>query len=125
VLPRGPLLLAVLLVIGFGALGLFPPYYSFSQELAPRHQGKVTGSLGCICWLAMALLQEAVGESVQQTGSYTLSMTLAGLAPLLGLAALLLLWGAAPAPQPVPPPEPLPAPRSEAVQVAGQTTALP
>jgi hypothetical protein len=70
----------------------------------------------------MALLQEAVGDAVQRTGSYTLSMSLAALAPLLGLTALLVLWGHAPAPQPVePPPELLPAPRSEAIQPAGST----
>jgi ACS family hexuronate transporter-like MFS transporter len=131
VLPRGPLLLGMLLVIGFGALGVFPLYYSFSQELTTRHQGKLTGSLGCICWLAMALLQEAVGNVVQRTGSYTLSIGLAGLAPLIGLAGLLLLWGPATAHQPTTPVLPdespdtwrlAPAARDE-VQTAGSVTA--
>ena len=91
-LGRGALLLGLLLVIGFAALGLFPIYYSFSQELTTRHQGKLTGSLGCICWLSMYVLQAGVGESVKATGSYTTGVALAGLAPLIGLAVLLLLW---------------------------------
>jgi hypothetical protein len=91
-LPRGPLLLGVLLVIGFGALGLFPNYYSFSQELTARHQGKVTGALGCSCWLAMAPVHEAVGDVVKQTGSYSAGMAAAGFAPLVGAAALFLFW---------------------------------
>jgi sugar phosphate permease len=92
-LGRGPLLLGLLLVIGFAALGLFPVYYSFSQELTTRHQGKVTGSLGCICWLSMYALHTAVGESIKATGSYSMGVALAGLAPLVGLTALVLLWG--------------------------------
>ncbi len=130
-LPRGPLLLGLLLVIGFGALGVFPLYYSFSQELTTRHQGKLTGALGCICWLAMALLQEVVGDVVQRTGSYTQSIALAGLAPLIGLVALLLLWGPATARQPTAPALPNESPDAwrlapltgEGVPTAGSVTA--
>jgi ACS family hexuronate transporter-like MFS transporter len=93
VLPSGPLLLVVLLIIGFGALGLFPNYYSFSQELTVRHQGKVTGLLGCINWMAMALLHQLIGVSIKETGSYALGMTLAGLAPLAGFCVLFFVWG--------------------------------
>jgi ACS family hexuronate transporter-like MFS transporter len=102
--PRGPLLLALLLVIGFGALGVFPCYYAFSQELTTRHQGKLTGALGFICWMSLALLHDVVGNHVKQTGSYEDVIRLAGLAPLVGLVALLLLWGKTPAPvaQPAP-----------------------
>ena len=60
------------LVIGFAALGLFPNYYSFTQEWTiSGHQGKLTGALGCICWLAMSLLHEVVGDSINKvrTGS--------------------------------------------------------
>jgi ACS family hexuronate transporter-like MFS transporter len=92
-LPAGPLLLASLLVIGFAALGLFPNYYSFSQEITVQYQGKVTGALGCTCWLSMSLLHEVVGDSVKRTGSYSQAMAAAGLVPLIGLAALVLFWG--------------------------------
>jgi MFS family permease len=100
ILPAGWLLLGLLLIIGFGALGLFPQYYSFSQELTTQHQGKLTGALGCINWLAMSLLHEVVGDSVKQTGNYSQGVCLAGLAPLLGLLVLLLFWGRSPATEP-------------------------
>jgi ACS family hexuronate transporter-like MFS transporter len=100
VLPAGPLLLGILLLIGFAALGLFPAYYSFSQDLTVEHQGKLTGALGCICWLAMALLHEVVGDVVERSGSYSAGVAAAGLVPLVGLAALLALWGRDPILQP-------------------------
>ena len=98
VLTHPALLLAVLLVIGFASLGLFPNYYSFTQSLTTAHQGKVTGSLGCINWLGMYVLQAGVGEMVKQTGKYSLAVALVGLVPLLGVATLVLFWGAAPEP---------------------------
>jgi ACS family hexuronate transporter-like MFS transporter len=91
-LPKGPALLVVLLVIGFATLGLFPNYYSFTQELTARHQGRLTGTLGCINWLAVAGVQALVGVLVEKTGSHTVGMLIAGTAPLAGALALLLLW---------------------------------
>ncbi len=102
VLPTGPLLLGVLLLIAFAALGVFPVYYSLTQELTARHQGKLVGATGCICWMSMALMQELAGESVMVTGSYSLGMSLAGLCPMVGLIALVLLWGQNPKPVPLP-----------------------
>jgi ACS family hexuronate transporter-like MFS transporter len=92
-LPTGFVLLGVLLVIGFGALGVFPNYYSFSQDLTVRHQGKLTGILGCCCWIGMACWQLLIGWMVKHTGSYTVCFVISGLAPLVGFLALLLLWG--------------------------------
>jgi MFS transporter, ACS family, hexuronate transporter len=83
---------AVLLVVGFGSLGVFPMYYAFSQELTTRHQGKVTGCLGCTTWLVMALLHELVGDRVKETHNYAEGLALAGLAPLIGLTALVFFW---------------------------------
>ncbi len=118
-LPPGPLLLGLLLLIGFATLGLFPAYYSFSQELTVRHQGKLTGALGCICWMSMALMQEVVGIVVGRTGSYQEGVAAAGLLPLVGVAALALLWGKTPQPRVVPVvEETAPRPHSEAVRLA-------
>lgn len=96
ILPRGGLLLASFLVIGFGSLGLFPPYYSLTQEISRRNQGLVTGSLGCITWIASSYMQEWVGNTVKATGSYGAALFFAGWVPLVGCAAL-LFWGRSPA----------------------------
>ncbi len=92
-LPAGPLLLLVLLLVGFGALGVMPAYYSFSQDLTVKHQGMLTGVLSCLCWLGMAAWQEIVGHLVENTKSYTICLILAGAFPLVGFVALMALWG--------------------------------
>jgi MFS transporter, ACS family, hexuronate transporter len=89
---RGPLLLGLLLLIGAGALGLFPNYYAFGQEISKKHQGLVVGSLATFAWLATGLMQNFVGQTIQATGSYTGSMALMGIAPFLAFLVLWLLW---------------------------------
>jgi len=91
-LPRGPMLLGILLLIGFGALGLFPNYYSLTQELSTRHQGKVTGALGCTTWVCTAAMQKLVGRQIEATGSYADGIFVVGLLPLVACLALLLFW---------------------------------
>jgi len=91
-LPAGWALLGIFLVIGFGALGLFPNYYAFSQELTAKHQGKLTGTLGCINWVAMAIMQPLVGARIDETRSYADGIMAVGLAPLIGFAAAIAFW---------------------------------
>lgn len=91
-LPRGWALLGVLLVVAAASLGLFPCYYSFSQELSTRHQGKVTGILGTVAWATSSPCQKLFGWLADETQSFNEGIALAGLAPLLGYAALILLW---------------------------------
>lgn len=91
-LPAGWPLLGVLLLAGSGSLGLFPCYYSFSQELSVKHQGKVTGLLGTFAWAMTSPLHSFFGWVIDQTKSYDAGMALAGLCPLAGAAALLFLW---------------------------------
>jgi ACS family hexuronate transporter-like MFS transporter len=86
-------LVPMLLLVGFGSLAVFPCYYSFSQDLTVRHQGKLTGTLGACCWVAMFLWQMAIGRLVHHTGEYKVPFLIAGLAPMIGFTALLLLWG--------------------------------
>jgi ACS family hexuronate transporter-like MFS transporter len=119
VLPRGWLLLFFMMLVGFGALGVFPMYYSFTQELSTKHQGKVTGALGFFCWIAMAILQAGVGWATSTPPAeqfrglipfagtaaeamlgppsvdYRPLIAVAGCAPLLAFLVLLLFWGSA------------------------------
>ncbi len=92
VLPRGWALLGVLLVVAAASLGLFPCYYSFSQELSMKHQGKVTGILGTVAWATSSPCQKFFGRLADQTGSFNEGIALAGLTPLLGYVALVLVW---------------------------------
>ena len=92
-LPAGPLLLAVLLVVGFGSLGVFPAYYSFSQELTVRRQGLLTGLLGFACWMALAAWQVIISHVKTYTNSFSACMILSGVLPLVGFAVLVVLWG--------------------------------
>lgn len=92
-LQKGPWLLLTFLIIGFGALGLFPNYYSFTQEMSKRHQGKISGSLGFITWIVTSEMQELVGKEIDRTHKYSEGIFWIGLVPLLGLLAMLLLWG--------------------------------
>ncbi len=92
VLERGPLLMGVLLLIGFGSLGLFPNYYSLTQEISRRHQGKVTGGLAFVTWIATAEMQQLVGQYVDRTQSYAGGIFWVGLAPAVGFVALCTLW---------------------------------
>jgi ACS family hexuronate transporter-like MFS transporter len=85
-------LCGLLLVVGFGALGLYPIYYALGQELTVRHQGKVSGMLGFLNWIASALMHPRVGRWLDRTGDYSSAVALAGLLPLSGLVALIFLW---------------------------------
>jgi ACS family hexuronate transporter-like MFS transporter len=91
-LPRGPALLGVLLVVGFGALGVAPCYYAFAQELTVVHQGKANGVLGVCAWVMVALVQRGFGRFIDAHKSYDLGIALAGWAPLASLLVLLALW---------------------------------
>ena len=97
----GPLLFGLLLLLGFGALGLFPVYYSFSQELTVKDQGRLTGTLSFTTWIVTAVMHPVVGNWLDRTKDWPSALALAGLPPLLGLIVLLLLWGRSQA-QPAP-----------------------
>lgn len=96
-LPQGLPLLGTLVVVGFGALGVFPCYYSFTQEMPGRHVGKINGLLAAGGWVVTGFIQKQFGSMVDQRHSYDLGVALAGCAPLLALALFLALWTRDPA----------------------------
>src|SRR6185369_17257523 len=91
VLRKGWLLLAVLLVVGAGALGVFPIYHALTQELSPFHQGKITGIAGVAAW-ALSPVQTLFGRLVDRTHSFDLGFAIAGFLPLSAFLALWLFW---------------------------------
>ena len=95
-LGKGPLLLAVLLLIGAGALALFPCYYSFVQELSVKYVGRLTGLLSMWVWAVTSPMHRALGKYADSIADlahrYDIGLVIAGLAPWLGVIALRLLW---------------------------------
>lgn len=89
---HGRTMSVILLLVGFGALGLFPIYFALSQELSAAHQGKVTGTLGLINALAMAGMQAGQGFYAQATKRYDLIISVGGLVTLAAFAATVLYW---------------------------------
>ena len=90
-LPKGWLLLGLLLLVGAGTLGVFPVYHAFTQDLSRHHQGMVTGVAGVAAW-APSLAQKFYGRLVDQTGSFDLGFAVAGCLPLVAFVVLWLLW---------------------------------
>jgi ACS family hexuronate transporter-like MFS transporter len=91
-LPKGWPLMGAILVVGAGALALFPCYYSFVQELSDRHVGRLTGLLSTWVWAVSSPMHKLFGRMVDETKSFDLGMAMAGLAPWLGVIAMKLLW---------------------------------
>jgi ACS family hexuronate transporter-like MFS transporter len=89
--PPGWFLLAILLLVGAGALGVFPVYHALSQDISARHQGKITGLAGLAAW-GFSPVQKYFGRLVDQTGSFNLGLGLAGWLPLLAFVCLWLGW---------------------------------
>jgi ACS family hexuronate transporter-like MFS transporter len=91
-LPAGWMLLGTILLVGAGSLGLFPCYYSFVQELSDEHVGRLTGLLSMVAWAVTSPMHKLFGAIIDKTKSFDLGMAMAGLAPLIGVVSLALLW---------------------------------
>ncbi|MBY0461386.1 MAG: MFS transporter [Gemmataceae bacterium] len=82
----------LIVLAGAGILGLHPLYYALGQELPARHMAFITGVLTAGGWFVVGAVQKAMGEHIQTTGSYDIGFVIAGLAPAVGLLALVVLW---------------------------------
>ncbi len=91
---KGTWYLASWLVIGVGALGLFPVYYSLNQEMSASHQGRVSGVLSFTSWLVQFFVHPAVGAAFKETPAARPYLFAAiGVLPLLSLVVLMMFWG--------------------------------
>ena len=92
-LPKGALLLIVLLISGAGALGVFPLYHAFTQDISERHQGKITGAAGVTAWFLVPPTQKLFGRLVDTTGSYDAGLAAAACLPAVAALILWAFWG--------------------------------
>lgn len=91
-LDKGWLLLAMLLLAGAGALGVFPIYHAFTQDISAQHQGKITGIAGVVAWVIPAQAQRFFGELADRTQSFDQGLVLASFLPLIAALPLWLWW---------------------------------
>jgi ACS family hexuronate transporter-like MFS transporter len=92
-LGREPMVLVpVLMLVGAGILGLHPIYYALAQELPAKHMGVLSGILAAMTWVTVGTIQGVIGSHIKETGNYDAGFILAGLAPLAGLVAIIVLW---------------------------------
>jgi MFS transporter, ACS family, aldohexuronate transporter len=91
-LPNGWPLATGLLVVAFGALGLFPTYFALTQDLSAKHQGKVSGTLGAAAHISLAMIYPLEGLISDLTNSYEIVLGGVGIVPMLAFALLLLKW---------------------------------
>jgi ACS family hexuronate transporter-like MFS transporter len=89
---KGIPLLAVLSLVAAGALGVFPLYHAFTQDLPGEHQGKITGIAGFLGWLVPAQTQRLFGMLADRTGSFDAGLAVAGLLPLAALGMVAWFW---------------------------------
>ncbi len=85
-------LLAVFMLAGAGALGVFPLYHAFTQDLSGRHQGKITGIAGVVAWVLPAQAQQFFGRLADRTHSFDQGLMLASCLPLIAVLPLWLFW---------------------------------
>ena len=82
----------LLMLVGAGILGLHPLYYSLAQELPAKRMGLISGGLAAVAWFAVGGVQGAIGAHINETKSYDTGLVIAGLAPLVALVVLVVLW---------------------------------
>jgi MFS transporter, ACS family, hexuronate transporter len=91
-LPAGPLLQATLLIVACGGLGSYAAYYSLTQDLSRKHQGKISGALSTTTWMVNAVCHRYFGRYLDRTNSYELALGAVGWLPMIALVVTLLLW---------------------------------
>jgi ACS family hexuronate transporter-like MFS transporter len=91
-LGSGMWMLAVFLLAGMGGLGIFPIYYSFSQDVSPSHQGKVTAVASTLAWIASSGAQVLFGWFADKTGSFLYGLMVVGALPAIPVLLLAMFW---------------------------------
>ncbi len=92
-LPPSREFIAIMWLIGFGALGMFPVFYSLAQEVTAAHQGKMGGLLGFVAWVVLYFAHPAIGRLMDEapaTRPYVFASV--GLLPLAASVTVFAFW---------------------------------
>jgi hypothetical protein len=87
--------LAALLAVAFGGLGSYAAYYSMTQDLSRKHQGKISGGLATLTWIVTASFHPIFGDyldKLDKPNKYDLAVGVVGWLPMVALFATLALW---------------------------------
>ncbi len=82
----------LLCLMATGTAAFMANYFSFTQDVSPRHTGLVVGYLGGLGNLFVAGYQPFAGALRDWTGSFTANFAIVGLAPLVGIIILIFGW---------------------------------
>lgn len=82
----------LVLVTGFGGLGLFATYFALSQEISGTNQGKITGTLGAINSLYLAALYWVQGSFSDWVGGHVRVLSVAWVPAAVALMSVVLFW---------------------------------
>ena len=82
----------VMMLVAAGSLGVFPCYYSFTQELSKQHMGLVTGILSFCSWVVPSSLQRPLGAHIDRTGSYDVAFQVGAWPAIVAAALIWIFW---------------------------------
>ncbi len=82
----------LMMLVAAGSLGVFPCYYSFTQELSKQHVGLVTGILSFFAWVVPSSLQRPLGAHIDQTGSYDIAFQVGAWPAIVAAVLLWIFW---------------------------------
>ena len=85
-------MIILLCLMATGTAAFMANYFSFTQDVSPRHTGLVVGYLGGLGNLFVAGYQPFAGALRDWTGSFTANFAIVGLAPLVGIIILIFGW---------------------------------
>jgi MFS transporter, ACS family, hexuronate transporter len=91
-LDGGAPLMIVLMIAGAGALGLFPIYHAFTQDISGARQGRITGIASVAAWILPSFAQRGFGWLADRTGSFNTGLVLAAFLPMVAAAILVIGW---------------------------------
>jgi ACS family hexuronate transporter-like MFS transporter len=83
----------LLCLMAAGTAGFMANYFAFTQDVSSRHIGLIAGYLGGLGNLFVGAYMPFAGALRHWTGSFIANFAIVGVAPIVGIAVLVLGWG--------------------------------